>query len=121
MITSSTNLTVADNSGPSIVKCIKVLATNRRHGLIGDRIVVSIKRNGPESKFKKGQVLRGIIIRTKKGLRRPNGTYIRFTDNAVILLNQQQGLIATRILGPVPRELRAHHQLKIISLAKKLI
>jgi len=123
MISSSSKLIVTDNSGPRIVRCIKVLATNRRHGNIGDLIVVSVIKNKPkaESKFKKGQVLRAIIVRSKKGLRRPNGNFIRFHDNAVILLNQQHGLIASRISGTIPRELRAHHQLKILSLARKLI
>jgi large subunit ribosomal protein L14 len=121
MIASLSKLLVTDNSGPLVVKCIKVLATNRRHASIGDQLIVSVLHSTPDSKFRKGLVMRAILVRTKKGLKRPNGTYIRFHDNAVILLNNQLGLIASRLTGTIPKELRRFHQLKILSLAKKII
>jgi large subunit ribosomal protein L14 len=121
MILSRSRLKVADNSGPVEVRCIRVLATNRRYGNIGDTIVVSVQKNHTDSKFKKGQVMRGIIIRTRKGIKRPNGSILKFNDNAVILLNHQHNLIGNRISGEVPRELRAFKQLKILSLSETLV
>jgi len=116
------NLFVADNSGAKTVQCIKVLGgTQRKTAGIGDVIVVSIKEALPTSKIKKGSVSRAVIVRTKKELGRPDGTYIRFDDNAVVLLNAQNEPIGTRIFGPVARELRAKKYTKIISLAPEVL
>jgi len=116
------NLFVADNSGAKTVQCIKVLGgTQRKTASIGDVIVVSIKEALPTSKVKKGSVSRAVIVRTKKELGRPDGTYIRFDDNAVVLLNAQNEPIGTRIFGPVARELRAKKYTKIISLAPEVL
>jgi len=119
MILPKTKLTVGDNSGPSLVESIRILS-GAKYGNIGDKIVLTVKKNPKNQKIKKGQVLKGIIIRTKFGIRRPNGTRISFPDNSVILLNTQGNLIGNRISGPVPRELRKWNQLKILSLATKI-
>lgn len=122
MIQMQTHLFVADNSGAKTVQCIKVLGgTQRKTASIGDVIVVSIKEALPTSKVKKGSVSRAVIVRTKKELGRPDGTYIRFDDNAVVLLNAQNEPIGTRIFGPVARELRAKKYTKIISLAPEVL
>lgn len=120
MILPKTKLQVCDNSGPSLVECIRVLSGAKK-GNIGDELVLSVKKNPKNQKIKKGQVLKGIIIRTKFGIRRSNGSRLRFTDNSVILLNTQGNLIGNRITGVVPRELRQWNQLKILSLATKVI
>lgn len=120
MIYSSSILQVADNSGPITVQCIKVLSKSRA-AHIGDTLVVTVQHNSSSSKFKKGQILKAILIRTKKGLRRPNGMRFFFQDNSVILLNHQLNLIGNRINGPVPRELRHFQQLKILSLAEEVV
>lgn len=122
MIQMQTNLSVADNSGAKKVMCIKVLGgTRRRTASLGDIIIVSIKEAVPTSKVKKGSVSRGVIVRTSKEVRRADGTYIRFDDNAVVLLTAQNEPIGTRIFGPVARELRAKKYTKIVSLAPEVL
>lgn len=122
MIQQETELEVADNSGARRVMCIKVLgATRRRYAGIGDIIVVSIKDAAPGGKVKKGDVKKAVIVRTKKAVRRPDGSYIRFDDNAVVLINETGESLGTRIFGPVARELRARNFMKIISLAPEVL
>lgn len=122
MIQNQTILNVADNSGAKKVMCIKVLGgSGRRYASIGDQIVVSIKSAIPNSKVKKGTVERAVIVRTHKELARPDGTYIRFQDNAVVIVDERSEPKATRILGPVARELREKHYTKIISLAPEVL
>ncbi len=122
MIQAETRLSVADNSGAKKVYCIKVLGgSKRRYASVGDIIVVSVKEAIPNSKVKKGEVLKAVVVRTKKELRRPDGTFIRFDDNSAVLINAQREPIGTRIFGPVARELRAHRFMKIISLAPEVI
>ena len=122
MIQAETRLSVADNSGAKQIYCIKVLGgSKRRYASVGDIIVVSIKEAIPNSKVKKGEVLKAVVVRTKKEIRRPDGTYIRFDDNSAVLINAQREPIGTRIFGPVARELRAHRFMKIISLAPEVL
>ncbi len=122
MIQAETRLSVADNSGAKEVYCIKVLGgTRRRYASIGDIIVVSVKEAIPNSKVKKGDVLKAVVVRTKKEIRRPDGSYIRFDDNSAVLINVNREPIGTRILGPVARELRAQRFMKIISLAPEVL
>ncbi len=122
MIQMQTKLEVADNSGAKKVQCIKVVgSTKRRYATVGDLIVISVKEAIPEGKVKKGDVLKAVIVRTKKAVRRPDGSYIRFDDNAAVLLNNQLEPIGTRIFGPVARELRAKKFMKIISLAPEVL
>ena len=122
MIQTESILDVADNSGARKVMCIKVLGgSHRRYARIGDVIKVSIKEATPRGKAKKGEVWNAVIVRTRKGIRRPDGSSIRFDDNAVVLLNTQMQLIGTRIFGPVTRELRGDNFMKIISLADEVI
>lgn len=122
MIQMESALNVADNSGGKIVKCIKVLGGSARMiAHCGDIIVVSIKSASPNSKVKKGTVHRGVIVRTKKGVKRPDGSTIKFDTNAVVLINKQNEPIGTRVFGPVPRELRGKGFMKIISLAEEVM
>jgi large subunit ribosomal protein L14 len=122
MIQTETRLSVADNSGAKQVYCIKVLGgSKRRYASVGDVIVVSIKEAIPNSKVKKGDVFKAVVVRTKKEIRRPDGTLIRFDDNSAVLINAQREPIGTRIFGPVARELRAQRFMKIISLAPEVI
>jgi large subunit ribosomal protein L14 len=122
MIQTQTILDVADNSGARSVMCIKVLGgSKRRYAGIGDVIKISVKDAIPKGKVKKGEVLFGVVVRTRKGTRRPDGSLIRFDGNAVVLLNQQMQPIGTRIFGPVTRELRTEKFMKIISLAPEVI
>jgi large subunit ribosomal protein L14 len=122
MIQMQTKLEVADNSGAKKVQCIKVVgSTKRRYATVGDLIVISVKEAIPEGKVKKGDVLKAVVVRTKKAVRRPDGSYIRFDDNAAVLLNNQLEPIGTRIFGPVARELRAKKFMKIISLAPEVL
>jgi large subunit ribosomal protein L14 len=122
MIQTQTMLNVADNSGARRVMCIKVLGgSRRRYANIGDVIKVSVKEAIPRGKVKKGEVLNAVIVRTAKGIRRPDGSAIRFDDNAVVLLNAQMQPIGTRIFGPITRELRGDNFMKIISLAPEVI
>jgi large subunit ribosomal protein L14 len=122
MIQMQTNLSVADNSGARRVQCIKVLGgSHRRYAGIGDIIKVSVKDAIPRGKVKKGDVYNAVVVRTKKGVRRPDGSIIRFDTNAAVLLNNQQQPIGTRIFGPVTRELRSERFMKIISLAPEVL
>lgn len=122
MIQMQTELDVADNSGARRVMCIKVLkGSKRRYAHIGHVIKVSVKEAIPRGKVKKGEVLNAVVVRTKKGVRRTDGSVIRFDSNAVILLNAQLQPIGTRVFGPVPRELRSDLFMKIISLAPEVL
>ena len=122
MIQAETNLEVADNSGARRVQCIKVLGgSKRKYAHVGDIIVVSIKEAIPRGRVKKGTVMRAIVVRTAKDIRRNDGSVIRFDRNAAVLINNQGEPIGTRIFGPVPRELRAKNQMKIISLAPEVL
>jgi large subunit ribosomal protein L14 len=122
MIQMQTRLRVADNSGAKEVMCIKVLGgSQRRYASIGDVIVVSIKEALPNSKVKKGDVAKAVIVRTSQRVRRPDGSYIRFDDNSAVLINNQKEPIGTRIFGPVARELRAKQFVKIVSLAPEVL
>ena len=121
MIQQESRLTVADNSGAKEVLCIRVLGgTRKRYATIGDKIVVSVKSATPSGDIKKGTVSKAVVVRTKKEIRRANGSYIRFYDNAVVLLNNQGEMRGTRIFGPVARELRDQY-MKIISLAPEVL
>ncbi len=122
MIQMQTTLDVADNSGARQVMCIKVPGgSHRRYANIGDVIVVSIKDALPRGKVKKGDVHQAVIVRTKKGVRRADGSMIRFDSNAVVLINKQREPIGTRIFGPVTRELRDEEFMRIISLAPEVL
>ncbi|EKE09108.1 MAG: hypothetical protein ACD_16C00213G0031 [uncultured bacterium] len=122
MIQMQTNLKVADNSGARRVQCIKVLGgSKRKTAAVGDVIVVSVKDAIPRGRVKKGDVRRAVIVRTAKEIRRPDGTAIRFDDNAVVLITEQGEPIGTRIFGPVTRELRGKEFMKIISLAPEVL
>lgn len=122
MIQMQTVLNAADNSGARQLKCIKVLGgSHRRYASVGDIIKVSIKEAAPRGKVKKGEVYNAVVVRTSKGVRRPDGSVIRFDSNAAVLLNNQKQPIGTRIFGPVTRELRTEQFMKIISLAPEVI
>ncbi|MEW8550878.1 MAG: 50S ribosomal protein L14 [Candidatus Thiodiazotropha endolucinida] len=122
MIQMQTNLSVADNSGAKQVQCIKVLGgSHRRYAGIGDIVKVSVKDAIPRGKVKKGDVYNAVVVRTKKGVRRPDGSVIRFDTNAAVLLNNALQPIGTRIFGPVTRELRSARFMKIISLAPEVL
>ena len=122
MIQEETRLIVADNSGAKEVACIRVLGgSNRRYASIGDEIVGSVKDAIPQSKVKKGTVARAVVVRTHKEVGRKDGTYIRFSDNAVVLVNKDGEPRGTRIFGPVARELREKKYMKIISLAPEVL
>ena len=122
MIQMQSNLEVADNSGARKIQCIKVLGgSKRRFASIGDIIVVSVKDAIPRGKVKKGEVFKAVVVRTKKDFKRKDGTTIRFDKNAAVLLDKQEEPIATRIFGPVTRELRTKKFIKIISLAPEVI
>ncbi|GAA3571790.1 MULTISPECIES: 50S ribosomal protein L14 [Marinobacter] len=122
MIQTQTMLEVADNSGARQVQCIKVLGgSHRRYASVGDIIKVTVKEAIPRGKVKKGQVLNAVVVRTRKGVRRPDGSLIRFDGNAAVLLNNQDAPIGTRIFGPVTRELRNEKFMKIISLAPEVL
>ncbi|QIB66218.1 50S ribosomal protein L14 [Kineobactrum salinum] len=122
MIQTESYLEVADNSGARRVMCIKVLGgSKRRYARVGDLIKVTVKEAIPRGKVKKGQVMTAVVVRTRKGVRRADGSLIKFDDNAAVLLNTQQAPIGTRIFGPVTRELRGEKFMKIISLAPEVI
>jgi len=122
MIQMQTRLGVADNSGARSVQCIKVLGgSHRRYAGIGDVIKVTVKDAIPRGKVKKGDVYNAVVVRTRKGVRRPDGSLIRFDGNAAVLLNNQLQPIGTRIFGPVTRELRGERFMKIISLAPEVL
>jgi large subunit ribosomal protein L14 len=122
MIQQESRLTVADNSGAKEVLCIRVLGgTGKRYATIGDKIIVTVKNALPSGNIKKGTVSKAVVVRTKKEIRRNDGSYIRFDDNAVVLLNNAGEMIGTRIFGPVARELREKQFMKIISLAPEVL
>jgi large subunit ribosomal protein L14 len=122
MIQTQTYLDVADNSGARRVMCIKVLGgSKRRYAHVGDLIKVTVKEAIPRGKVKKGQVMNAVVVRTKKGVRRSDGSLIKFDDNAAVLLNAQNAPIGTRIFGPVTRELRSEQFMKIVSLAPEVL
>ena len=122
MIQSSTYLDSADNTGAKKLYCIKVLGgTGRKYAKLGDVVVVSVKEAIPNAKVKKGDVLKAVVVRTKKEIRRPDGSFIRFDDNSAVLINAQKEPIGTRIFGPVARELRAKRFMKIVSLAPEVL
>ncbi|MBI9070595.1 MAG: 50S ribosomal protein L14 [Melioribacteraceae bacterium] len=122
MVQEETNLVVADNSGAKRVRCIRVLGgSNRRYASVGDLVVVSVKAAIPNGNIKKGEISRAVIVRTKKEVRRNDGSYIRFDENAAVLLNAQGEPRGTRIFGPVARELRDKKYMKIVSLAPEVL
>jgi large subunit ribosomal protein L14 len=122
MIQMQSQLNVADNSGAKRVQCIKVLGgSHRRYARIGDIIKVAVKEASPRGKVKKGDVLNAVVVRTRKGIRRADGSTIRFDSNAAVLLNANKQPIGTRIFGPVTRELRSDNFMKIISLAPEVL
>lgn len=122
MIQQESNLDVADNSGARAIQCIRVLGgTRRRYASIGDIIVATVKDADTASKVKKGDVVKAVIVRTKKEIKRPDGSYIRFDDNAAVLINAQKEPVGTRIFGPIARELRGAGYAKIISLAPEVL
>ena len=122
MIQQESRLTVADNTGAKEVLCIRVLGgSKKRYATVGDKIVVSVKSALPSGDAKKGSVSKAVVVRTKKEIRRADGSYIRFDDNACVLLNQGDEIRGTRIFGPVARELRDKSYMKIISLAPEVL
>ena len=122
MLQQESRMAVADNSGAKEVLCIRVLGGTRKHyASIGDKVVVTVKSAIPSGNIKKGTVSKAVVVRTKKEIRRPDGSFIRFDDNAVVLLNAQDELRGTRIFGPVARELRDKQFMKIVSLAPEVL
>ncbi len=122
MIQMQTNLVVADNSGAKLAQCIKVLGgSKRRYATVGDIIVVAVKKALPGGRVKKKAVAKGLIVRTKKAVRRVDGSYIRFSDNAVVIVNDAGEPVGTRVFGPVSRELREFGYSKIMSLAPEVV
>jgi large subunit ribosomal protein L14 len=122
MIQMETSLDVADNSGARRVQCIKVLGgSKRKYASVGDVIVVAIQEAIPKGRVKKGQVMKAVVVRTAKGVRRPDGSLIRFDRNAAVLINAQGEPVGTRIFGPVTRELRSKNHMKIVSLAPEVL
>lgn len=122
MVQQESRLRVADNSGAKEVLCIRVLGgSKRRYASIGDQIVVSVKEASPGGNVKKGSISRAVVVRTRKEIRRRDGSYIRFDDNAVVLLNASEEPRGTRIFGPVARELRDREYMKIVSLAPEVL
>ncbi|MBU6283149.1 50S ribosomal protein L14 [bacterium] len=122
MIQTETLLDVADNSGARKVLCIKVLGgSRRRYASLGDVIVAAVKEATPNSKVKKGDVVKAVVVRTAKEVGRPDGSYIRFDNNSAVLIDNQREPVGTRIFGPVARELRAKRFMKIVSLAPEVI
>ena len=122
MIQMETRLKVADNSGAKEVACIKVLGgSRRRYATVGDIIIVSVKEAAPNSKVKKGDVAKAVVVRTKKEIPRPDGSFIKFDENSAVIITEQKEPVGTRIFGPVARELRAKKFMKIISLAPEVL
>ncbi|MCL2124940.1 MAG: 50S ribosomal protein L14 [Oscillospiraceae bacterium] len=122
MIQQETYLKVADNTGAKEIKCIRVLGgSGRKYGSVGDVIVASVRKAAPGSAVKKGEVVRAVIVRTAKGLHRADGTYVRFDENAAVLIREDKNPRGTRIFGPVARELRDKDYMKILSLAPEVI
>ena len=122
MIQEQTMLDVADNSGAKLAQCIKVLGgSRRRYASVGDVIIASVKKAMPNGEVKSGQVVRGVVVRTAKAVRRPDGSYIRFDKNALVVIDKDNNLKGTRIFGAVARELRDRNFMKIVSLAEEVI
>ena len=122
MVQQESYLKVADNTGAKEIKCIRVLGGSRRkYGNIGDVIVASVRKAAPNGTVKKGEVVKAVIVRTKKGVRRNDGTYVRFDENAAVLIKEDKNPRGTRIFGPVARELRDKEYMKILSLAPEVI
>ena len=122
MIQQETSLRVADNSGARVIKCIRVLGgTGRRYAGVGDVIVAAVKQAEPGREVKKGEVVRAVVVRTTKQYRRPDGSYIKFDDNAAVLLGSEREPRGTRIFGPVARELRERQYMRIVSLAPEVV
>ena len=122
MIQSESYLKVADNTGAKEIKCIRVLGgSGRKYGNIGDVIVASVRKAAPGGQVKKGEVVKAVIVRTAKGVRREDGTYVRFDENAAVLIKDDKNPSGTRIFGPVARELRDKDYLKILSLAPEVV
>ncbi|MBL4645248.1 MAG: 50S ribosomal protein L14 [Hyphomicrobiales bacterium] len=122
MIQMQTNLEVADNSGARRVQCIKVLGgSKRKYASVGDMIVVSVKEAIPRGRVKKGDVLKAVVVRTRKDIRRADGSVIRFDGNAAVIVNNNKEPVGTRVFGPIPRELRAKNHMKIIQLAPEVL
>jgi large subunit ribosomal protein L14 len=121
VIAEETVLQVADNTGARRVKCFRVLGQRKRYAYVGDLIKVAVKEAQPGGMVKKGQVCTALVVRTKHRIRRPDGTALRFDDNAVVLVDEKQNPIGTRVFGPVARELREKNQMKIISLAPEVL
>ncbi|MCZ6708377.1 MAG: 50S ribosomal protein L14 [Chloroflexi bacterium] len=122
MIQQESSLRVADNSGARVIKCIRVLGgTGRRYAGVGDVIVATVKQADPGRDVKKGEVVRAVVVRTTKQYRRPDGSYIKFDDNAAVLLGVDQAPRGTRIFGPVARELRERDYMRIVSLAPEVV
>jgi len=122
MIQMQTRLDVADNTGAKVAYCIKVLGgSRRRYASVGDIIVVSIKKGTPGGTVKEGEIVKGVIVRTKKALRRADGSYVRFDHNALVIVDKDGNPMGTRIFGPVARELRQKNFMKIVSLAQEVV
>jgi large subunit ribosomal protein L14 len=122
MIQEESYLKVADNTGAKEIKCIRVLGgSKRKYGNIGDVIVASVRKAAPGGTVKKGEVVKAVIVRTTKGVRRNDGSYVRFDDNAAVLIKEDKNPRGTRIFGPVARELRDHDYMKIVSLAPEVV
>lgn len=122
MIQQETFLKVADNTGAKEIKCIRVLGgSSRKYGNIGDVIVASVRKSTPGGQVKKGEVVRAVIVRSAKGVRRADGTYVRFDENAAVLIKEDKNPRGTRIFGPVARELRDKEYMKILSLAPEVV
>ena len=122
MIQQESYLKVADNTGAKEIKCIRVLGgSKRKYGNIGDVIVASVRKSTPGGQVKKGEVVKAVIVRTSRGVRRPDGSYVRFDDNAAVLIKDDKNPRGTRIFGPVARELRDKDYMKILSLAPEVV
>ena len=122
MIQQESRLKVADNSGAREVLCIRVLGgTKKRYASVGDKIVASVKDASPSGNVKKGQVVKAVVVRAKKEIRRPDGSYIRFSDNACVIIDENNQMKGTRVFGPVARELRENDFMKVVSLAPEVL
>jgi len=122
MIQQESRLKVADNSGAREVLCIRVLGgTKKRYASVGDKIVASVKNAVPSGNVKKGQVVKAVVVRAKKEIRRPDGSYIRFSDNACVIIDENNQMKGTRVFGPVARELRENDFMKVVSLAPEVL
>jgi len=122
MIQQESRLAVADNSGAKEILCIRVLGgTKKRYASVGDKIVGTVKQAMPSTNIKKGQVVKAVVIRTRKEVRRSDGSYIRFTDNACVIIDENEQMKGTRVFGPVARELRDNNFMKIVSLAPEVL